>query len=320
MAHIAADHTPKRSSLLHFSLRKWGKILWETIKEFGADDISGIAGGVTFFMLLAFFPAITAFVSLYGLFANVTTAREHLSAIASMLPPAAVQFVGDEMVRIAGGRSAGLSFAFIFSLLLSIWSANSGVKSLMAALNIAYEEKEKRNFLRLNLVSLAFTASALLLALIAIGSVVVLPAIFAYLGIAPLIAALRWPILFAILILGLAVLYRFGPSLTKPQWHWITPGSVVAALGWVAASLALSWYIEHFGHYDKTYGSLGAVIGFLMWIWIGVMVILLGAELNCELDFASGVRSERLPATDGAGKESNIHARMADAKKPQREH
>jgi len=317
MAHIMAARPPKRDSVLHFSLRKWGKIIWETIKEFGADDISGIAGGVTFFMLLAFFPALTAFVSLYGLFADVATAREHLSAIAGMLPPAAVQFVGDEMVRLAGGRSAGLSFAFLFSLLLSIWSANSGMKSLMAALNIAYEEKEKRNFFRLNLVSLAFTASALLLAVIGIGSVIVLPALFAELGIGTVVAALRWPILFIILIFGLAVLYRFGPSLTKPHWHWITPGSVLASLAWVAASLGLSWYIENFAHYDRTYGSLGAVIGFLMWIWIGMMVVLFGAELNCELDFASGVRSERLPTIGGSDKESSMQARTSYAKKPE---
>ena len=306
---------PKQASVLHFSLSKWGQVLWRTIKEFNQDDIPGIAGGVTFFMLLAFFPAVASFVSLYGLFADVATAREHLNAIAGILPAGAVQFVGDEMIRIAGGHSAGLSVGLIFGLLLSIWSANSGMKSLIAALNIAYEEKERRSFIQLNLVSLAFTVSALLLAVIGIAAVVVLPAIFAALGIAPLIAALRWPILFAILVLSLAVLYRFGPDLSKPKWHWITPGSVVASLAWVAASLGLSWYIENFGHYDKTYGSLGAVIGFLMWMWIGIMVVLFGAELNCELDMESGVRSnERLPQAEGSSKEASMQARAANKK------
>jgi membrane protein len=316
MSQTATAQPPKRVNVLQFTLRKWGAILWKTIKEFNADDIPSIAGGVTFFMLLAFFPAIAAFVSLYGLFADVATAREHLSAIAGLLPAAAIQFVGDEMVRIAGGRSAGLSFAFVISLLLSIWSANSGMKSLMAALNIAYEEREKRSFFRLNLVSLAFTASALLLAVVGIGTVVALPAVFGALGIAhfDIAAALRWPLLLAVLIVGLAVVYRFGASLTKPKWHWITPGSVLASLAFVGASYALSWYVEHVGHYDKTYGSLGAVIGFLMWIWIGVMVVLLGAELNCELDFASGVRSERLPILGGSSKESSIQARTTYAK------
>jgi membrane protein len=107
------------------------------------------------------------------------------------------------------------------------------------------------------------------------------------------------------------VLYRFGPSLTKPKWHWITPGSVVASLAWVAVSFGLSWYVENFGHYDKTYGSLGAVIGFLMWIWLGVMVVLFGAELNCELDFASGVRTDRLPRMQGSSKENSIQTRAA---------
>ena len=314
MSQAAGVH-PKQVSVLQFSLREWGRVLWRTIREFNQDDIPGIAGGVTFFMLLAFFPALTVFVSLYGLFADVATARQHLSAMTGVLPPGALQFVGDEMIRIAGGHSSGLSFALIFGLLLSLWSANSGMKSLIAALNIAYEEKEKRSFLRLNLVSLAFTVSGLVLAVIGIGAVVVLPAIFAALGAGPSIAALRWPILFAILILGLAVLYRFGPDLTKPQWHWITPGSVVASLAWVAASLALSWYIENFGHYDKTYGSLGAVIGFLMWIWIGIMVVLFGAELNCELDIESGVRSGRLPAPEPGSKEASMQA-QASNKKP----
>jgi membrane protein len=308
---------PKRANPIHFSLRKWGSLVWDTVKEFNQDDIPSVAGGVTFFMLLAFFPAITAFVSLYGLFADVATARQHLSAIAGFLPSAAVQFVGDEMIRIAGGQKTGLSLALVISLLLSVWSANSGMKSLMAALNVAYEEKEKRSFVRLNLVSLAFTASALLLAVIGIGAVVALPAVFATLGIAhfDLAAALRWPFLFAALILGLAVLYRFGPSLTKPQWHWITPGSVIAALAWVAASYGLSWYVENFGHYDKTYGSLGAVIGFLMWIWLGLMVVLFGAELNCELDFASGVRTDRLPRVEGSAKENSIQARAEFGKR-----
>ena len=189
MSQTASVH-PKQVSILHFSLRKWRHVLWRTIHEFNQDDIPGIAGGVTFFMLLAFFPALTVFVSLYGLFADVATARQHLSAMAGVLPPGALQFVGDEMIRLTAGHSSGLSFALIFGLLLSLWSANSGMKSLMAALNIAYEEREKRSFFRLNLASLAFTVSALVLAAIGIGAVVVLPAIFAALGAGPSIAAM----------------------------------------------------------------------------------------------------------------------------------
>ncbi len=303
----------RTAPLLHFSLRNWLSVLWKTALEFNEDDVPGIAGGVTFFILLAFFPALTVFVSLYGLFANVQTARAHLSALRGLLPSSTLTFVGDEMIRIADGHTASLSFALIGGLLFSIWSANSGMKSMMAALNISYEEKERRSFVRLNLISLTFTLSALLLALMGLGAVVALPALIAYLGLAKmgLLAALRWPILLGGALLGLALIYRFGPNLTNPQWHWITPGSLFASLAWIGESYLLSWYIGNFAHYDRTYGSLGAVVGFLMWIWVGVMVVLIGAELNCELDIASGVRQRRLPEPDGnaSGKERAILAR-----------
>src|SRR5262245_31729155 len=158
----------------------------------------------------------------------------------------------------------------------------------MDALNVVYDEKEKRGFITLNLVSLAFTIAAILSVLLPIGGVVVLPLILGYVGLASLgatvLSILRWPVLLALIILGLAVLYRFGPSRREPRWQWLTVGSVFAAVAWVISSALLSWYLSHFANYDATYGSLGAAIGLMMWMWVSTIVILFGAELNSEIE------------------------------------
>src|SRR5262249_21134450 len=157
-------------------------------------------------------------------------------------------------------------------LVLAIWSANAGMKSIFDALNVVYDEDEKRGFIRLNLVSLCFTLGAVVMLLLAIACVVVLPLVLAYLGFAAeqqagWLPVLRWPAMFAVVVLALAVLYRYGPSRRRAKWRWLTVGSVFAALAWIAVSLAFSWYLSKFADYNATYGSLGAVIGLMMWMW-----------------------------------------------------
>jgi membrane protein len=238
--------------------------------------------------LLALFPAVTALVSLYGLFAKASTINEHMAAVTGLLPDSAVSIVQDQVNRLAAKGDAKLGFGFVAGLAIALWSANSGMKAILDALNVVYEEKEKRGFIKLNLVTLCFTLAAIAALLLALGAVVVMPIALNFLGLHEvtdlLLRAVRWPILLALIILGLAVLYRFGPSRREPRWQWISVGSVVAALAWLAASVLLSWYLAHFANYDATYGSLGAAIGLMMWMWISSIVILFGAELNSEIE------------------------------------
>jgi membrane protein len=266
----------------------WKDIFWRTYKQISEDRLLAVAAGVVFYGLLAVFPAVTAFVSLYGLFASTSAISDHLSIAAGILPEGAVDILREQIGRLAAKSDAKLSFGFIFGLAMALWSANAGMKAIMDALNVVYEEKEKRGFLKLNLVSLAFTLAAIGSLLLAVGAVVVLPIVLAHLGLQNVTDALfrlaRWPLLLVLVIVGLAVLYRFGPSRREPRWQWLTVGSVFAAAAWLLSSALLSWYLASFANYNATYGSLGAGIGMMMWMWVTSIVILFGAELNSEIE------------------------------------
>ena len=273
-------------------LRGWRHVLARAWAEFGRDRIMSVAAGVTFFTLLALFPAIGAFVSLYGLFADVGEAEKQLRLLRGIVPNGVLDFVGGEMVRIAAGRSGGLGLAFAVSLLISLWSANGAVKALFQGLNIAYEENEQRNFLKLNLVSFAFTLGALGFVMVAVVAVVVTPVALHFLGLTgggAWLAELRWPAMFLLSAFAISTLYRYGPSRRRPRWRWINWGGATAAVLWLAASLLFSFYVANFAHYDKTYGSLGAVVGFMTWIWYSTIIVLFGAELNSELEHQTAV-------------------------------
>jgi membrane protein len=277
--------TAQAPSQLH--ARGWKDVLWRTWKEVGEDDVTTVAQSIAFSGILALFPALAAFVSIYGLFADVGTARQHLAALTGIVPAEVMTLLGEQMVRIAAQKDASLSFTFVLGLVLSIWSARSGVQSLFKGLNIAYEETEKRSFIRQNLVALAFTLGAIVFLALAIAAMVVVPVALKVLGLgggAAVLAFLRWPALLVMAGLGLAVVYRYGPSRDKPKWRWVTWGSAAASVLWLAASGLFSWYLSNFGHYNQTYGSLGAVFGFMMWLWLSAVVVLLGAELNAEME------------------------------------
>ena len=288
----------------------WRDIAWRTWNEFNKDRIPAVAGGVTFFGLLALFPALAAFVSLYGLFFDVHSALQQLDLLAGLLPADTLSFVGDQMIRLATSNTGKLGLAFAVSLVLSLWSANAGMKALMDGLNIAYEERERRGYIRLNLVSLTFTIGALAFVFVAIALVVAAPATLALVGYSgpdPM-WLLRWPLLLAMIAGGLQLLYRYGPSREAARWRWVSWGGAAAALLWVGASMAFSWYVGNFAHYDRTYGSLGAVVGFMTWMWITMIVVLLGAELNAEIEHQTAVDS-----TTGAPKPLGQRgAKMAD--------
>jgi membrane protein len=266
----------------------WKDILIRVWKNIGSDRVVVIAAGVAFYIILALFPAIAALVSLYGLFADPTTISNHLNSLAGILPQGAIDVVGGEITRVVSRGQKSLGPAFIVGLLAAIWSANAGMKALFDALNLVYDERGTRGLIKLNLISLAFTTGAIVFLVISLGAIVVLPLALGYLGLSGQAAhvanILRWPALVLVVGFAVAVLYRYGPDRARPQWRWVTWGSAFATVAWLVASMLFSYYAAHFGSYDKTYGSLGAIIGFMVWIWISVIVILVGAEINAQLE------------------------------------
>jgi len=250
------------------------------------DRVLVIAAGITFYSLLALFPAIAAFVSIYGMFADPASIAQATSKLGTILPGGAIDFFRSQITRLASHGSGALGIASIVGLLISLWSANAGMKSLYDGLNVAYREREKRSFVALNLSSLCFTVGMIAFALISLGAIVALPYIANRFGAFGhwAITIGKWPVLLVLVALAFACLYRFGPSRDAPQWRWLSWGSALAALVWLAASILFSWYAANFGSYNKTYGSLGAVVGFMTWMWISTIVLLLGGIVNAELE------------------------------------
>lgn len=283
-------------------LAAWIQVAGRTCAAFTHDQIPAVAAGVTFFSLLAICPALGAFVSLYGLVANVEDARRQILGLSGLLPGGALSVIGDQMTRLASANHAHLGVAFAGGLLISIWSANAGVKALISGLNVAYEARETRKFIGLNLLSLSFTVGLTAFAVIAVAAIAAAPKVLAAVGLASFRGEgfLRWPVVLGVAIGLLELLYRFGPSRDQARWRWITPGSALAAFGWVAMSLLFSLYVANFGHYDRTYGSLGAIVGFMTWIWLSAIVVLVGAELNSQLEWQA-----RITKTTGAAVAAN---------------
>jgi len=236
--------------------RGWKDILLRVYHGISENRILLVAAGVTFYALLAIFPGIAALISIYGLFADPASVANHLDTIASVAPGGAIDVLREQMTRLASQDGSALGVSFIVSLAISLWTANSGVKAVFDALNIVYGEEEKRSFLKLNAVTLLVTLGIVVFILLALAAVVALPVILKYLPLSGVIAFVlkigRWPILFALVTLALAVLYRYGPSRSEPRWRWITWGSVFAAVAWLAASALFSWYVANFGSYNKT--------------------------------------------------------------------
>jgi membrane protein len=295
LTHELAQHGHGRRSRNPFQIpfAGWKDILWRTYARINDDRLLATAGGVVFFGLLAVFPAVTALVSSYGLFADPSTIGANLQTLALMLPEGSFQIVQDQIARVLDKGSTALGWTFLFGLVLAVWSANAGVKAVIDALNVAYEEREKRSFVKLNLMSLAFTTGAIAALLLMVGAVVAYPLALDHLGLAPesrfIVSLARWPLLFVILLFALGVLYRFGPSRRAARWEWLSVGTLAAGLLWIAGSSALSWYLQNFGNYNATYGTLGAAIGLMMWMWMSATIVLCGAELNSEIEHQTAV-------------------------------
>lgn len=271
----------------------WRRVLARAVADFAHDRLLAVAAGVAFYALLALVPAITALVSAYALIADPGTIAQHLMLLAGLVPEEAFTILLDQINRIVQRSGGGLSLAALSGLAVAIWSTNNGVKAVIDALNAIHGLVERRGFLRLTLLSLVFTIGGIVVLIVAIGSIVVMPLLMALLGLegwsTQVMALLRWPALFVLLLLALVVLYRYGPDRPRPPWHAVLPGALAATLAALAGSALLSWYLARFADYDAVYGSLGAVIGLMMWLWVSGVAALAGAELNAAIAREAGL-------------------------------
>lgn len=268
--------------------RGWFDITWRVYRQVSHDHVLLIAAGATFYFLLALFPGLAAFVAFYGIVADPGTAADHVDLLTGLAPTTGMDLLRDQIHALARQSSNTLSYALLTGLAVSIWSVNNAIKALFEAMNIAFNEKEKRGFLRMNLLSLGFSFAAMLLGILLILAVGVVPtvlALFSLEGLAPtLLALLRWPATLAVVAVGIILLYRYGPSREPAKWRWITWGAGFATVIWLAMSIAFSLYLENFANYNATYGTLGAVIGLMIWVWLSVVILIVGAEIDAEIE------------------------------------
>ena len=273
----------------------WRDIGWRLWEEFNKDRVLLIAAGATFYLLLALFPALAAFVSLYGFVADPATVADHVAYLGSMLPTGGLDLIRQQLQALARQDHSALGIGFFVGLAIALWSANSGIKALFDAMNIAYEETEKRSFLTLNLMSITFTMGAILIGIGLLLAVGVVPAVLAFFYLdtwtETLIDVARWPILMVAILTGISLVYRFGPSREHAKWRWLNWGAILATVVWLAASWLFSFYLQNFADYNATYGSLGAVVGLMMWTWISVIILIVGAAVNAEMEHQTAIDS-----------------------------
>ena len=275
----------------HIPRTGWTDIAWRVGASYFGDRVGFVAGGVTFFVMLSLFPTLAAFVTIYGLFADPTDAVARVSFLYSVMPPAVAGFLSGEMQRLAENSNTQLTFTLVWTLALSLWTANGAIKVLFYGLNVAYHEVERRNIVRYNLICMAFTVGGLASILLVAAMIVGVPLVLGVFGWAAewsYLAPFRWPVLLLIYGAALTLIYRVGPCRQKARWRWLTPGAIFAALLSLTLSLLFSWYLQTFVR-TASYGPLAAMMGFLLWTWLSVQIILMGAELNAEVEHQTAV-------------------------------
>jgi membrane protein len=273
--------------------RGWKQIVKRAWAEHKADNMPIIAGGVAFFGFLAIFPALIAMINLYGLVASPETVARQVEDLSAQLPESAAQLIGDQLTAIIENDSGSLTIGFVVSILLALWSASGGMSNLITAVNIAYDEVETRNFLKLKLLALGLTLGGIVFVLITIGLLTVVPVVLDTLplGVVGTILAqvLRWVLLLAVFAGSLGVLYRIAPDRDAPRFRWVSLGAVVVTVAWALVSVGFALYVDNFGSYDKTYGAIAGVIVLMLWLYLTCYLVLLGAEINSEAEHQTAV-------------------------------
>lgn len=281
--------------------RGWKDILWRLKDQVRKDRLSIVAAGVAFYSLLAIFPALIALVAIYGLAFDPSEVEQQVAALGGVLPDQAADILINQLHELTSINYATLSASALGGLLLALWSASTGMRALMAALNVAYKEDEKRGFFQLYGTALLLTLGALFGTVTAIGLLPALPVALQFLGLEDAmkryIGIAAWPILVVTMMFGLAIVYRYGPSRREPRWGWVSWGAAIATVLWLVGSLLFSAYVSKLGRYNETYGSIGAIIILLMWFLLSSYAVLFGAELNSEME-----RQTRRDTTEGGEK------------------
>ncbi len=278
--------------------RGWTRVLRRTGLVMLTDRVGLTAAGCAFYGTLALFPGISMLLSLYGLVFDPVTVEPQLAVLRDLLPPPAWALIDERVRQLVSQPPATLGVRLLISTGVAFWSSATGIKAVLAALNLAYEETEQRSFLKFQLVAFTITFTAIVGASVAVAVLVALPQLLGLIGVpdgtAWLIQLSSLGVLVLSLLTGLSLLYRYGPSRERPRWQWVTPGSLIATVLWVAASALFSLYVGHIASYDVAYGPLGAVAAMMMWFYVTAYAVLLGAELNSELELQTAVDS-----TDG---------------------
>ena len=278
--------------------RGWTRVIRRTSIEMLTDRVGLTAAGCAFYGTLALFPGLSVLISVYGLVFDPITVEPQLAVLRDLLPPTVWTLIDERIRTLVAQPPTALGLQLLISTGVAFWSSATGVKAVLAALNLAYEERERRSIVRFQMVAFTFTLSAILGATIALAVLVALPRFLAFVGVpegaAWMIRFSSLAVLVLMLMIGLSLLYRYGPSRQRPRWQWVTPGSMVATILWVVASVLFSLYVGHIASYDVAYGPLGAVAAMMMWLYVTAYAVLLGAELNSELELQTAVDS-----TDG---------------------
>lgn len=297
----SGDHGREARNPAQIPYPGWRDIAIRVSKEVGTDNVGILSAGVAFYTFVAIFPAIAALISVYGLIVDPQVVQDQLSQLADVLPSQAGQLIRGQLVEIVSGNSYALSWGLVLSTVLSLWAANAGTKALFQGINIAYGEREKRGFIKVNAITLAFTFCGIILAIVSLFLIAVLPAAVNALeipaNVKTIVGWLKWVVLAAMLSLFLAAVYHFAPDRKSPKWSWVSWGSFMAVVLWIAGSAAFSYYVSNFSSYNATYGSLAAVVVLLFWLYLTSYVILLGAEVNSEIE-----RQTKVDSTTGKEK------------------
>jgi len=282
------DRGRSAASPTQIPARGWWDILKRTQKEISSDNVSLLAAGVAFYAILAIFPALIAIITVYGLVANPENVATQIESFTGGLPEETRTLLEDQLTQITATSGGGLGFGLVLSLLGVLYSASGGVAALITGLNLAYDEKETRGFLKLRGLALLLTVGAIVTVVVALGLVAVLPGVIDLIGLGSIGQTVvnigRWPVLALLILVAIGVLYRYGPDRDNPRWRWVSWGSLIAVVLWLIASAAFSFYASNFGSYNKTYGALAGVIILLFWLYLTAFIILAGAELNAEME------------------------------------
>jgi membrane protein len=289
-------------------VRGWADILHRAWKGTADRNLSLVAGGVTYYLLLALFPGLAALVSVYGLVANPAGAAKSVQSLSGMLPPSAVELIGDELTQLASASSQSLGLGAIIGIAIALWSGVRGMTGMMTALNIAYDQPERRGFIRFYSTALVLTVVVVIGALIAFALIAGLPVALNLSGVRGprrwIGQVVEWPLLIVFVMGMVALIYRYGPDRSVPKWKWASLGVIVATILWVLGSVLFSAYIYYFGSYNKTYGSLGLPLILMTWMWLSVFVVMFGAEINGEAERQTHQNTAARPALPVSQQES----------------